>query len=258
MNYLDIQRNIHVLSDIHLEHYTKLPDFSTIITPNYNGILCLCGDIGNPFSEIYYKFIRWCSGQFSVVLILTGNHEYYGSNIKDVNNRVQIVAKNTGTIFLNNSCFIHQGIVFIGTTLWSFIPEHVKNIVESRLNDYHLVQNFTTETSNILHSEAVKFISNSIDYFSNEYKHIVVLSHHTPLFYGTSPKHLESLDTNYAFSSDLSYLVEKVSVWIYGHTHYNHPTNVFYYKKTKMISNQRGYPGKMSINYNPNFSFSIY
>ena len=89
MNFTSIHKNIRVVSDVHLEHYNTPPNFRDIITPGINDILCLLGDIGNPYQELYESFITWCKQNFSIVLVIAGNHEYYNSSLDSTNNLIE-------------------------------------------------------------------------------------------------------------------------------------------------------------------------
>ena len=131
-NYNDIISNIRVISDIHLEFYSTEINYYDIITPNIYDILVLAGDIGNPFEYIYKNFLVWCRQNFLKVCIIAGNHEYYGNTIEDTNRKIEEICNSNSIIFLNNSVFIHKNIAFIGTTLWSYIPDENKNVVVAK------------------------------------------------------------------------------------------------------------------------------
>jgi len=70
--------SIHLLSDLHLEiDRGGGPDYETFrITPKAD-ILALLGDIG---TLNLFQFLRQQTSQFSRVLYLPGNHEFYHSN----------------------------------------------------------------------------------------------------------------------------------------------------------------------------------
>lgn len=248
-----IKKKIKVMSDLHLEHYSEFFDFEKVIEGCLNDILCLVGDIGNPFSALYNTFITWCSNNFYKVFIISGNHEYYHSSIEKSNLKINEICSTFFNVhFLNNSSFVIDNTIFIGTTLWSFIPNKHKNTIQTLINDYKYIENFTPDISNKFHTESVNYIQSIIKIYKGLYK-IIVLSHHSPLLSNTSKSHLEHLDTNHAFSSDLSSLIKEVDLWIYGHTHYNNKNNYFYYGKTAIISNQVGYPNNYVKNYNKHF-----
>lgn len=249
MNFSDISLKIRVVSDIHLERYETF-DFNNIIEINTSDILCLAGDIGDPFSELYKNFIEWCSLNFFQVLIVTGNHEYYNSSIERSNKKIKdLTSIYCNVIFLNNTSYVINNKIFVGTTLWSYIPENCKEIITARINDYRFIEDFTTEKCNQLHEESIAYIKYIIERYKGFYK-IIILSHHSPLLINTSKAKLELLDTNYAFSSDQGELMnDNIDAWIYGHTHYNNNNNYFYNRKTAIISNQ------FVEKYNKNFYF---
>lgn len=248
-----IKNQIKVISDIHLEYYTDY-NFFSIIEPDSTSILCLLGDIGNPFSDLYKKFIEWCSKNFYRVFIIAGNHEYYNSSIEKSNSKITDVCSFYNTHFLNNSSFIINDKIFIGTTLWSFIPDKYKDTIQTSINDYKYIENFNYETCNKLHIESINYIKSIIEKFKYTHR-IIILSHHSPLLENTSKSHLEKLDTNYAFSSDQTELMKDVEFWLYGHTHFNNINNQLKYNNTTLISNQVGYSKEYLRNYNKFFYF---
>ena len=62
-----------ISSDIHLDKRTQIPGILTPSAPN----LVLAGDIGNPGTGILENFFDWCSINYSTVIYVPGNHEYY-------------------------------------------------------------------------------------------------------------------------------------------------------------------------------------
>ena len=94
---------IQLCSDIHLEYGDlSSSDFPRIIEP-CAPILILAGDIGNPFEDIYKDFVRYCASLFETVLLLCGNHEYYGLNMDKVNHQINVVIDQfPNVVFLNN------------------------------------------------------------------------------------------------------------------------------------------------------------
>ena len=69
--------SIHLLSDLHLEIGREGPDYETFcITPKAD-ILALLGDIGTLNEDRLFRFLKQQTSQFSKVLYLPGNHEFY-------------------------------------------------------------------------------------------------------------------------------------------------------------------------------------
>lgn len=239
------------ISDIHLEHNE---DKNLVIKPiseysTYKKNLILAGDIGNPMSLKYWNFISQESMLFDRVFLICGNHEYYGNNIDYVNKKIEknIEKLNLKNVFfLNNKTFIINGkIKLIGTTLWSYIPNEYYQVVSSYVNDYKLIDNLTPKISNILFSKSKNFIETELE---KENLYTIVITHHAPSFNNTSEEIFKDSPTKNAFASNLDYLVEKSTYWIYGHTHHN-------YHNSKLKSNQLGYNWNQPI---PNFNLNSY
>ena len=98
--------NITILSDIHLE------------SNNFNKIHAkadwafICGDIGDPFSKKYSKFIDDISKIYLHIFIIAGNHEYHQLkfhkrektfkhmySIEEVNSKIESVCNNYSNVY---------------------------------------------------------------------------------------------------------------------------------------------------------------
>lgn len=213
---------IQLCSDIHLEYGDlSSSDFPNIVKP-CAPILILAGDVGNPFQEIYKDFLSFCATHFENVLLLSGNHEYYGFNMDKVNHQINnIVEPFPNVVFLNNKIWGFDNIKFIGTILWSHIPDEVPNSELSFINDYHLIKGFHRVLSNLLFEQNVKFIQQSLE--CDTAQKCIVLTHHAPSYQSISPEYRGN-DLNHCFFSDLEYIFQEsknLKCWIHGHTHYN-------------------------------------
>jgi predicted phosphodiesterase len=233
---------IQVSSDIHFERGDlNIGDFINIIKKNAE-ILVLAGDIGDPFSNIYYKFIEYCSELFNHVLLITGNHEYYNYSIDEVDNKINKICDNFINVhYLNNKIFYYDGLFFIGSTLWSNIPENTKMSDLMTIKDYHKIKDFNPITSNNLFTKNLEFIENNL----NNNINCIIISHHAPS-YKCIPKEFHGDSVNCCFASHLDDLLSHPNLlgWIYGHTHNNYieytATKFLYsncYRTTNYISN---------------------
>lgn len=235
---------IQYISDIHLEYYGD----DIIELPIMAEYLALVGDIGNPTYKNYDKFLNWCSNNYRDVFLVLGNHEHYHlENMLDMDEIVnKIVIKYSNVHFLNNSSYIIDDYIFLGTILWSYVPNNAKNIVEKYDNDYRCIKlngvAISVDITNKLFHKNVKWLEEEIDQFKD--KKVIVLTHFAPLMRGTSdPKYeIDGRLLNHAFASDLSYLMEKpIKLWIFGHTHW---TCNFTYNGVQIVSNGVGYKGE--------------
>ena len=239
---------IQYASDLHLEFQTP-KSFQTMIDP-ISDILVLAGDIGNPFKKIYLLFLQWCRLNFKHIVLIPGNHEYYRSSLKKSRKKMKELCADTGVIFLDRG-FLElpeYGVVLIGTTLWSNIPSSKKADVLMNINDYNYIEGFSVDINNALYKRNVEWLSETIKYHNENnpsYK-IVVVTHHAPVPEITSSPIYRGKSTNCAFASDCTSIMDGVSVWIYGHTHYSTTfSHMLPSGKTVIITaNQRGYPSE--------------
>jgi predicted phosphohydrolase len=204
-----------VCSDIHFERkdITEI-NFDDIIKVEKE-ILILAGDIGNPYSNIYEKFIEYCSNLFIHVLLIAGNHEYYDDNIDDTNNKIdKICSKYTNVHYINNKIFTYNNITFVGTTLWSLVDD-TDHIYE--LKDYKQIKDFTPIKAKELCELNINFINEQLK--NNK---CIIISHHAPSYICIPDKFTNDF-FNCCFASHLDYLFENKNLlgWIFGHTHYN-------------------------------------
>jgi len=272
-------------SDIHLEHQASmyntyntpklffiepidlseldlhLPE-NTLVTVKRN--LILAGDIGNPNSSLYFKFLEDLSHKFDRVFVIAGNHEHYNTELPDDQRYSFLRCIKTEEIpsallqenlfnvfFLENQSMIMDDFMIIGSTLWSNIPDHARIYVRRDINDYNLIDEFTIDKNNALHAKSVRYIDSTLrDAIDKNIKTRIVISHHAPLMTGTSDPMYNGL-TNHAFATDLSDLIEKATHWIYGHTHFNPETPV----RENLYTNQVGY--RWNSNFKPKAYFSV-
>ena len=237
--------NFQFVSDLHLEfaQNKKLLSKKPILPVQEN--LIIAGDL-MPLSAIdqHQDFLNFLSDHFKMTYWLPGNHEYYGldvatmpsnfeqsirPNILLVNNIVKKIPDPEGPIEL------------IFSTLWSYIPPQITEIVAMRVQDFNQIlwngRKMTPQEYNQLHQEAFAFLE--IALAANTHRKIVI-SHHVPSFLNYPKKH-QNDPINACFASNLDDFMQKTTqnAWIYGHHHFNIPP--FLIGKTRLYTNQLGY-----------------
>jgi predicted phosphodiesterase len=246
---------IQYVSDLHLEFESERKTFESLVSPVKNSkecftILILAGDICTTTClDVLRRFLSYCAQNWSEVIYIPGNHEYYYVSVEKGNQILRGLCEELNITFgpkLRFTFPIHTktcktNVHIIATTLWSYIDPSKESDVVKSINDYQYIVGFGVKTSNALHSEAREFLASSIKEFKNDDPNcmIVVVSHHAPLLKGTSSSRYENATTNAAFCSDCSDLMINVGAWIFGHTHYN--MKPFKHGNTLITSNQRGY-----------------
>jgi len=239
---------VQIFSDLHLEHVNNIPKIKPLCE-----IIILGGDIGNISISTYEKFIEYCSKNWTYVLVILGNHEFYNLDYDDaLLEYTKLFEKYENIILLNNSSIIINDYMFIGSIFWTTTHPTIQYVI----NDFNQIQNFTYEKYNELHQYDNKFLTNFLkDYKLN--KNLVVITHFPPTRKNVSdPKYKSqsSIITNY-FANELdNKLIKKASTWIYGHTHWSNEFNI---NSTKMISNQMGYFDEINKNFNSSGLYEI-
>lgn len=211
-----------------------------------NKIFILAGDVGNPYKQNYWSFLKDLSEKYAYVIITTGNHEYYNmtkytkNTMPEINNFIKTnlnricnsTDNDNNIIFLNRDSKIINGINYIGATLWTHIPINFEKILDNGMSDYKYIYHtnntlLTAKKSNLIHSNDVEFIKQSI------HKNIknIVITHHLPIPELSHPKYNNYGILQYGFFSDLrknkNDIFESqpkvdftnINLWICGHTH---------------------------------------
>ena len=150
--------------------------------------------------------------------------------------------------FLNNQMVKHNQTYIIGSTLWSSIkPENYS--MAKYINDYNMIKDFTPQISNQMFESNYQFISESIDFVSqdkilNPNTKCIVITHHMPSMSLIDPKYKSYNELNSFFASDCDKLItDSIDYWIYGHTHTAKQTKI---NNTLLICNPKGYPSELS------------
>ena len=210
---------------------------------------------------------------FQYVLVIPGNHEYYGASRRRVDSKIDEICAACPTrnlINLNCRSFDLEGYRFLGCTLWSFVPPENEAAVMRSLNDYRLIKDdetgqlITTATTNRWHFEQKGWLAHEIAGIREEMtkcqstcdKGVVVLTHHAPSTRGTSAPRFEGSACNCAFSTDLHSLMgPPVKVWAFGHTHFSSDQMI---NGTRVVSNQLGYCRMQEpAGFQPNFVLHV-
>lgn len=263
--------NIQIVSDTHIEFLDRKKGVNalSIIKPSAK-ILALLGDIccigSDKDFEIYKKFIIDLLPHYEHIIIITGNHEYFyqpdqknptikkQNTMKGINSKLKKFCNTSEKLhFLSNKTFKYKigktVYNFIGTTLWSNIPNDQLIHIQNSMNDYNYIYIKDKKTKKIrliTSVEVVKMFKKNVKFITKElkilkssdrnYKHVnVVFTHHKP--YLSNTYNVNTLDP--AYESDLKYLFSPLTLWAYGHTH---KYDKSYQSNTLLYSNPRGYP----------------
>ena len=234
---------IQYASDIHLEMSANRRYMQNVPFDVVGDVLVLAGDIGYLCDKTMPcpKFWEWASANYREVLIVPGNHEFYG------NGDVLAYGDSWSRKIMPNVHYYQNKVVridnvdFVLSTLWSHIRPEDEYFVHRGMNDFRQIlyngHRFTPEDYNAEHEKCLAFIKKSVAESTAE--HIVVVTHHLPSMAVVAPEYKGDL-LNSAFATELGDFIadSRIDVWIFGHSHANIDATI---GNTRIVCNQLGY-----------------
>jgi predicted phosphodiesterase len=234
---------LRYFSDIHLEFMkpNRVAPFLQQIPSGEDEICILAGDVGNPFQPNYDCFMKFISQQFRKSFVIPGNHEYYQSSktIRETNDFMEGYFRQFHNIsFLNNSYEVYNNHCFVGTTMWSKITNP-----RYQINDVYHIPGFDHIQYNQLHAISCEFLDTTL----RNHENCVVITHHVPSesLIDVQYKTPRMMPYNQWFYSPMDDLIslhrEKITCWIYGHTHTPSATTIH---NIPFLCSPIGYPNE--------------
>jgi Icc-related predicted phosphoesterase len=231
---------IQYMSDFHLEFHgdggSQFLDQLQIV----GDVLVIAGDV---FQFSSFKrddridiFKRICSHGVPVLYAL-GNHEHYGSSIKDVASALGRLERRTVglSILKTGEPILVSGRRFLGGPMWFRQPMPNQLYARCGMADFHTIREFEPN----VYEENRKFI----EYMQRDLREgDVVVTHHVPSLNSVASRFKGSqLNPFFVCEMDSLILERKPAAWIHGHTH-----DAFDYVigSTRIVCNPLGYPGE--------------
>lgn len=230
-----------LFSDIHLEFLgQKYPKIK-----KHAEILILAGDIGHITQNNFKDFIKYCSENWSHVLYVFGNHEFYGKfSMESVIQKTSEYFKEFNNVhLLDNSYIILDEFVYYGFTGWTMPIFDNTNEARNYLNDYNKIKTQNGKLKVINHKNIAEFqVLKFKEFIELNLDNIIVITHFPPVK-NTSDPIFESDKLNGYFSWNNflqlnSIFTTKIKCWCSGHTHYSYD---FFLDGIRYMSNQIGY-----------------
>ena len=231
-------------------------------------VLVLAGDIvpiellkkKDKFAEECGDFFKYISGKYDKVLMVAGNHEYYGGSLTHGISNLRNTLKKLGienTTVLDGQTIEYEDCLIFGSTLWTSCNNRdpvVMNAVQSGMSDYQHItvadeylekyswvylkeRRITTDDTVMLHEHTVvklkQFIAQETD------KKKLVITHMAPSFMSVADTHRSSnMNDGYATELHDTIYDSGIKCWVHGHMH-----EPVYYTigETLITSNPRGY-----------------
>jgi len=234
---------IHLLSDLHFEHWKLVGDVYAPIEyiPAYSDVLVLAGDIiqGAALNkEEITTILKRLRDKAEYVLYVPGNHEYYeGDRKKDwtqFTSQIEEICLELKISFMRRDSVLIRGIRFHGCTLWYGETRSTQEYF-SRWSDKQWI-GFTLKQAAEENKKDREFLE------ANVRMGDVVITHMLPSFKSVHPMYAGS-KINCYYVTDLEEEIKKLApqLWMHGHTHI--PCD---YKigLTRVVASPFGYPSE--------------
>lgn len=266
---------IRVVSDLHLDF--DIPQNPRNFLPQMlwhpekmendsQTVLIIAGDIWHakkPFSFMGYSWVKEIAKQFQYVIIVLGNHDFWGGNLpKEYDNYTKkIKEQELNNVFLlqNNSVVLGE-VKFVGGTLWTDYnrgdPACMQLAESGLMQDYKYIRNgvgFFKLRANKILAEHLKTRLAIEELAVKDYpeQKLWVVTHHLPTICSIPIENNEDgrENENSLYYSDMDNFIEQkdIDVWVHGHSHRYQEYDL---GKTKIIANPRGYTSE-DTGFNP-------
>lgn len=256
---------LRIMSDLHIEWMNSFDDFEIPAMPDdKDTVLILAGDVH--FSKhlhlVFGKFID----RFKAIVFVYGNHEYYGTNLPTVSEKVAAqIAHLSNVHVLDPGTVEIDGVHFVGATLWTDMDNMNQILMWDAgciMSDYKKIRigpkhepwrrRLRPVETTYFHIEQRNYMFKAITELKEAGKTVVAVSHHLPSYLSIGPG-FKGDPLNGAYASELfEYVADsKPDLWIHGHTH---ESADYMLADTPVICNPRGYwPDDM----NPDFDVML-
>ncbi|KAK4447086.1 Metallo-dependent phosphatase-like protein [Podospora aff. communis PSN243] len=258
--------SFQVLSDLHLEKYSRYGRFKITATAPY---LALLGDIGcvqqDAQKGIFRGMLLRLLSQYKAIIYVPGNHEPHNTTWPAVMEWLRTLAKDVDSlrkqgehigqfIPLNRGRYdIEEGgrcVTILGCTLFSWIPPNKKKAVSEQIKDFRKIKGtekgsrWTVDDHLEEFCKSVCWLNAEVQKAEAEGREVAIFSHHSPT---TDDRAVEEKyrgdELTSAYSTDLSahrcWKSRTVKLWAFGHTHYNCDYVDEFGKR--IFTNQKGY-----------------
>ena len=248
---------IALMSDLHLS-------VQPMVAPHIDAdVLVLAGDLHPPAGAI-----AWAR-QFGATptLFVAGNHEFYGADLIGTMHALRTQAEGSSVRVLEQDVWYHQGVRFLGCTLWSDYRlfdsaeqrEQGLQQAAAMVRDFSRIRVaadfddlFTPAVAQLLFDRSVAWLERQLAV--PHQGPTVVITHFAPSRGSIATRFVGS-PLNACFVSDLQAQIERwqPALWLHGHVHDSCDYQIGH---TRVVANPRGYAPKGVVE-NPRFDPSL-
>jgi predicted phosphodiesterase len=189
------------------------------------------------------NFFDNVTAAFKHVIMVMGNHEYYGSDINKALDDLKTLLPYPNLHILDGEYLEIDNTLFIGGTLWTdYNNEDPFTLLFAPkiINDYRVIRNNgrLIQPADILerHKHFVKWAT-QVDKIG--YDNVILVTHHSPSKQTTADHYKDDERMNGLFGSNLDQFLNMFDYAIFGHQH-DPKTPVVH--DCVLLNNSRGYP----------------
>lgn len=257
-----------VLSDLHNEIRPMGCEVDGCRIDRDVDVVVLAGDIHEGVQAP-----KWARQSFpdKEIILVAGNHEFYSQYWNRNLRKLREKSAKLGIHFLENDAVELFGFRFLGCSLWTDFALHGDDQLQERMRharermtDYRRIKldriagensdfrefrsvTLVPELTRRRHRESVEWLERELN--QGDPSRTVVVTHHAPITDAIPVEYREDL-LSPSYASDLSRLMGRSALWIYGHTHDSVDVNI---GGTRVVSNPRGYPDRSGDSINQDF-----
>lgn len=175
-----------IMSDLHLEFAPYEPELGPEID-----LVLLAGDIHCPG----VRAVTWASALGVPSALIMGNHEYYGSDLREEQRRMRETARDSSCVLLENEAYLFRKegreVRILGSTLWTdfrLLGDAPRDVILAKekgleqLSDFRMIRSgralLSPDDTIEMHEVSLDFLRRALaDPFAGE---TVVMTHHSP------------------------------------------------------------------------------
>lgn len=205
--------------------------------------------------QTFRDFLKRMSFQFSDVIYVAGNHEFYnGKFFAGIDYLRETCAQFPNVHFLERDTVKIGDVTFVGGTLWTDMNKGdplTQHAIVDMMNDFRIIRNdkagFTklrpahVMERHLRTKEYIREVCLNVRELQDPTQRVVVVGHHSPSFQSVAEEYKHQPLMNGGYHSDLSEFIldhPEIVLWTHGHTHH-----CFDYKigDCRVVCNPRGY-----------------
>jgi predicted phosphodiesterase len=227
---------IQYMSDLHLEHHPidKAPHILHQLNVDNPDVLIVAGDFTSArrlprdlktLHDIFFNVPH--------ILYITGNHEYYGADRRELDTYLESLEHRpefSRLEYLNCTTIDIGGVKFGGANLWFRLNPKNISYGKTVMSDFGHIHDFEKWVDGEAEKAALFFKNTQLD---------VAISHYMPSYQCVQPPYIGERSNIFYVNQILEDLDTPPPIWIHGHTHTPYTKTI---NGTKVYCNPSGYP----------------